>query len=632
MGEHNVYPADDEARTRTFTRAVLEEIRALELMTARGMIETAPRRVGVEQEMFLTDRDGRAAPLSQPVLARLPEPNFTSELARFNLEVNLDPQSLDANFLGALEQRLTEAVDRVRAAAAEVGGEVILTGILPSLTEDDLTLANLSPDPRFRYLNDVISRARGGAIKVAIDGPDPIEVTLDSVMLEGASTSLQLHLQVDPAHGAALYNLAQLTAAPLLAAASNSPVLLGRRLWHETRVAVFERAVDFRSDAQVARRMPPRVCFGEGWLRQSLLEVFHDNAARYPVIMTLDAEPDPRGRVAAGVAPRLSALCLHNGTVWRWNRPCYAVADGRASLRIESRVLPAGPTIRDEVANAALFYGLMLGLAHTAPQIPARLRFEDAKANFVAAAQHGLAARFVWTDGQTVSAQELLLEELLPRARAGLADAGVSDDDAERFLGIVEERVATGRTGSNWLLESVRDARHLGPELWREAVILMSENQGSGDPVHRWSLSALQQRSKRASSRPRTVADIMTRDVFTVRPDDIIDLATSVMSWKHIRHIPVEDERGELVGLLSARELLSVDAHAPGGEQSATVAVKMLMRRDPVTVAPGTPLSDAMARLLETDAGCVLVTSGGRLLGIATERDFLRIALELVRG
>ncbi len=631
MGEHDVESAADGARTRAFTRAILEEIRVLESMIERGLIETSPQRVGVEQEMFLIDAEGRAAPVAESLLDTLTDRHFTTELARFNLEVNLDPEPLDGHFLQRLEDKLQRALDTATAAAAPLGASVLLTGILPSLSRDDLSLDNLSPGPRFRLLNDAISRARGGAITVVIDGLDAFEITQDNVMLEGANTSLQLHLQVSPAEGAHLYNLMQLTAAPLLAAATNSPCLLGRRLWHETRVAVFERAVDARSGVQVARGNPPRVCFGETWLGDSLVEIFHDNAARYPTIMTRATEPEPAARVARGEAPALSALCLHNGTVWRWNRPCYGVADGRATLRIESRVLPAGPTIIDETANAALFYGVLFAMKDCARDVPARLPFAAAKANFLAAAQHGLDAEFTWLDRRRVGARALLLEELLPRARLGLAQVGVPTRDIDRYLGTVTERVETRRTGSAWLLDAIGERDGPGPALWREVVLLMAENQRRGDPVHRWESAALPPRLGRATRASGTVSEIMTRDVFTVRPDDVIDLASSVMSWKHVRHIPVETEDGELVGLLTAREILGArERHSVATEADTAIAVRTIMHGEPPTIDPRAPLTEAMRRLLTNDSGCLLVTSDGRLLGIVTERDFVRVALELL--
>ena len=375
MGEHAIRRAVDQTEVRAFTRAVLEDIRALDALIAREGIETGITRVGAEQEMYLVGPDYRPSPCAKAVLADIDDERFTTELARFNLEANFSPRRFAGGFLEQLEKEIGDAVATVSAVAARHNARVLLTGILPTLRAEDLGIGNLTPDLRYEHLNEALFRGRD-AITVVIDGIDSYEGTYDSVVLEGANTSLQLHLQVEPAASAALYNLMQLITAPLLAAATNSPVLLGRRLWHETRIAVFERSLDERSGSQLARGFPTRVSFGNAWISDSIVEIFRDNAARFPVILTRDLEEDSPALVEAGHAPQLAALALHNGTVWRWNRPCYGVADGVAHLRIENRVLPAGPTIADEVANAALFYGMMAALPDAYGDVAERLPFD----------------------------------------------------------------------------------------------------------------------------------------------------------------------------------------------------------------------------------------------------------------
>lgn len=630
MGEHDVDAVRDERQIRAFTRAVLQDIRALEAMIERGMIERRVRRVGAEQEMLLIDADCRPAPIAVEVLAHLSDSRFATELARFNLEVDFAPQPFGGRFLKRLEDEINETLARAREAAARFGARILLTGTLPTLHHEDLGLDNLTPELRFQHINDAISEARGGAITVVIDGIDQYEGTHDSVILEGANTSLQLHLQVDPDNAARLYNLAQLITAPLLAAATNSPVLLGRRLWHETRVALFERAVDERSGSQLARGVPSRVTFGDAWVHESILEIFRDNAARYHVIMTRQVDLDPLEQIEQGLVPDLAALALHNGTVWRWNRPCYGITEGKAHLRIESRILPAGPTVVDEVANAALFYGMMIGLEKKYGDVSSRMPFEDAKTNFLAAAKHGLNAQFIWVDGRNVPARQLLLEELIPNAREGLHAASVPSTDLDKYLGIVEERIRSGQTGSRWLLDTLARNRNREPhEVCRSAVTVMLRHQHNGQPVHRWHLATMKAASESFSTGP-AVGKIMTRDVFTVRPDDVIDLATSVMDWKHVRHVPVENEAGKLVGLLSAREFLRLGEGITSGTSTEPIAVETIMNRNPVTVSPDTTLIDAMRVLLSTESGCLLIVSRGQLLGIVTERDFVRAAAALI--
>lgn len=548
----------------------------------------------------------------------LSDPRFQTEVALFNLEANLGPRSLQGRFLRELEADLSGVVEIARDAAHALGIEVLLTGILPTLRREDLAEKNLTPEARYRALNDSSLVAHGGAIRLLIDGIERFEVQFDSVVVEGANTSLQLHLQVAPEQAARLYNLSQLITAPLLAAAANSSVLLHKRLWHETRVAVFERAFDDRSASQVSRGVPTRVGFGSFWLRNSLVELFRDNIARYQVIMTRSSLEDPMEMLERGGVPELAALALHNGTVWRWNRPCYGITDGKPHLRIESRVLPGGPTVLDEVANAALFYGMMIALDEEYGDVGQRLPFSEARTNFLSAARSGLSSRFRWLDGRSVDARELLTGELIPAAREGLFQVGVPGEDVERYLGVIEARVETGQTGAQWLLDTVSSVpEESRAEHCAAAAQAMLDYQRSNTPVHAWKPAA--RSSLGGEAGPRTLADIMTVDVFTVRPDAVIDLATSVMDWKHVRHVPVEDHQGKVVGLLTARELLGLRE----GSGGAALAVKDVMNTSPPTAPPDLGVSDGLRRLMSSETGCLLIVSEGLLAGIVTERDFL---------
>ncbi len=633
MGEHSVQETIDPEQVRAFTQAILRDLRALEAVLQSDLIERGVRRVGVEQEMFIVDADYRPLPIAHELQAALGDSRFTTELARFNFEANLTPRFLHGSFLKELEVDLQDVLDTVRRCAESFDAHVLLTGILPTLRHEDLGLGNLTPESRFRQMNNAISRLRGGSFPVRISGIEDFETVHDSVMIESANTSLQLHLQVGPEEFSRLYNLAQLITAPLLAAATNSPVLLGRRLWHETRVALFERAIDERSSAQMERGLLSRVSFGDNWVRDSALEIFRENLARFHVIMTRNPGPDPMAAVKLGAPPDLSALMLHNGTVWRWNRPCYGVADGVAHLRIENRVLPAGPTVLDEVANAALFYGMMLALDTRYGDVSSNVSFNDIKVTFVAAAQHGIKAGFTWIDGRTVAARDLLLNELIPAAEEGLQSVSAPAEDIDRYLGTIRERCAAGRTGSSWLLDclALADDR-LSPNARMKAITAaMHLRQGSGEPVHRWKPLQLNEHG-RERARAETVADIMSSDLFTVLPEDVLDLATSVMEWKHIRHVPVEDAGGRLVGLLSHRALLRVYPQQGKEGGGVPIAIESVMERNPAAVSPDCGLMEAMAKLLGSDSGCLLVTSGDRLVGIVTERDFVEVAMELLGG
>jgi CBS domain-containing protein len=631
MGEHRVHDTSDEERTRVFVRAMLNDIQALEVLIEQDLIERDIRRVGVEQEMYIVDAGGYPAPVSDQLLERLTDDRFTTELARFNLEANLDPQPIGGDFLRSMKRSLDEVLRQASNAANHIGAQIVLTGILPTLRDEHVSLDNLTPEVRYKCLNDTCMAARDGSIKLEIDGVDRFEFSHTCAVIEGANTSFQLHFQVAPEEAGPLYNLAQLITAPLLAVAANAPVLLNRRVWHETRVALFERTFEYRSTPELARNVPTRVGFGEAWIGDSVLDIFRENAMRHHVIMVSDPVDDSLQLLREGRIPELSALALHNGTVWRWNRLCYGITDGKPHLRIENRALPAGPTVVDEVANAALFYGLIQGLETEAATIPQRIAFEDARLNFFSAARHGLDARFTWLDGNRLGARDLLLQELIPIARAGLETLQVPNTDIDEYLGIIEARTATGRTGARWLLDSLENVPAEEREgVCRDAVKIMLERQGRALPVHAWELIVPNTGADEMKTNIK-VSDVMTTNLFTVRPQDLLDLATSTMAWRHVRHVPVENAAGELVGLLSTRELLrlhSAETEAP----DQPIPVSTLMQPDPLTISPDVSLDEAFVRILETDSGCLLVVASGQLLGIVTERDLLEAAVTLITG
>jgi CBS domain-containing protein len=450
-------------------------------------------------------------------------------------------------------------------------------------------------------------------------------------MFESCCCSFQVHLQVGPEEFAGLYNLAQVISAPLLAVASNSPLLLGHRLWHETRVALFQHSNDERSSARQARSHPPRASFGEGWIRNSVIEIFREEIARFRVILTKQIDEDPFSALARGELPELAALRLHNGTVWRWNRPCYGVNDGIAHLRIEHRPLPAGPSIIDEMANAAFFYGLMAALPSEYGEIEKLMTFDDAKSNFFAAARYGLKAQLAWVDGHDCPAATLIREHLLPMAREGLRQAGVETEDRNRYLDVIEERVERDQTGALWSLRSLAAMDQFGTRELRHRALTeaMLEQQQSGWPVARWELATLDG-STEWSRTYQTVAQLMSTDLFTVRPDDLVDLAASVMEWRHIRHVPVEDDEGRLVGLISHRDLLRLLAQGLITRNEKAVTVKEIMKRELVTVAPETPTLEALGMMRRCKVGCLPVVENERLVGVVTAYDFLSLSSEII--
>jgi CBS domain-containing protein len=630
MGEQNVERSTDEATRQAFMGSLLEEVQALETMLAKGMIESGKRRIGAEQEMFIVNRAYKPALKALDLLDTIDDDRFTHEIGLFNLEANLSVQKMTGDCLRVMEKEAQDIYRIARESAAAAGCEIALVGILPTLSRENLGLDAMVPTVRYKALNDALRGLRGDDFQFTINGIDQLTVKHDNVMLEACNTSFQVHFQTGPEDFARLYNIAQAVTGPLLAAAVNSPILWGRRLWHESRIAVFEYSIDARSEAHQARGLKPRVHFGDHWINESVVEIFKEDIARFRVILTTETEDDVPGMVERGLAPNLNALRLHNGTVYRWNRACYGVHKGIPHLRIENRVIPSGPTVLDEMANAAFFFGMMAGMSAQYDDIRKVLLFDDVKANFLAAARDGIRAQMNWFDDRHLPAQQLILEQLLPLAREGLQEAGIDQDDIDRYLGVLQERVELRRTGARWSLESLHNMSDRGTldQRLRCLVSSMVTQQTSGRPISQWELANFCEELDWRESY-QYVSQFMATDLFTVRPGDIVDFAASLMDWRHVRHVPVEDDDGHLVGLVSHRSLLRLVATGKvGGEQKVTVAE--IMNSEPITVSPDTRTVDAIRLMRESGLACLPVEENGKLVGLVTEHDLIVVSSHLL--
>lgn len=632
MGEQHVEIASGDELRRGFTKALLRDVRALELMLERDMIESGARRIGAEQEVVLVDRNYRPMPVSDRVLEALDDPRFTVELGRFNVEFNLDPLPFEPGCLAELEHQLTGAMSNLRLACETLGATPVLCGILPSLTKDDLSGDNLTDRPRYHQLDNVLRELRGGQpYELRINGIDELSVIHDSVMLEASNTSFQVHFQVDPDDFAQYHNIAQAITGPMLAACTNSPLLFGRRLWRETRIALFQQSVDTRAKSDHLREFMARVSFGSSWTEDSVLEIYKEDIARFKPLFPSHIDEHSLDMVERGERPKLRALCLHNGTVYRWNRACYGSLDNVAHLRIENRLLPAGPSVIDEVANAAFWFGLIRGVRDSFGDIAQHMDFDDALNDFVSAARYGLEAQLSFAGMEPTPARELLALKMLPLAHRGLEAAGFDEHEIERYLGVVERRVATGRTGSDWQLRSyARTKAQKKSQRTATLTAALIERQSTGQPVHEWEL-AEHDDADDWREQFRYVGQYMTTDLFTVHEDDILDLAASLMDWKHIRHVPVEDADHKLVGLVSSRAMIRHLARARHETDPKAVPVREVMTRDPLTVSTKTSTLEAISLMREHKVGCLPVVDPSRkLVGIVSEHDLIVLAQPLV--
>jgi CBS domain-containing protein len=629
MGTQQITGFEGEQRRR-FMRALLADLRALEGMLADGAIEEGVQRIGAEQEMFLIDRTWHPTPAALRAIEAIGDPHFTTELGLFQLEMNLDAQPFSGDSLSRIERQCLELLGKALRAIAEHGTVMVLAGILPSLRKSDLGLENMVPLPRYQALNEAMTRMRGGEYEFFIKGLDELNVRHDSVMLEACNSSFQVHLQVGAKRFAAMYNLAQAIAGPTLACATNSPLLFGRRLWAETRIALFQQAVDTRRHVP-ERDRSPRVTFGREWVRSSVLELFKDNITRFRTLVGGEIEEDPFELLRRGVVPQLRALRLHNGTVYRWNRACYGITDNHPHLRIENRILPSGPTVLDEIANAALWLGLMSELGAQIEDVTQVMEFEHAQLNFVAAARQGLSATMVWLEGVEMPASQLILERLLPTAAAGLDRVGIRSEDRDRYLGVIEQRVRAGRTGSRWMLQSLAAMRDHGTPTERLNALTAAivSRQTENVPVHEWDLAGLQEAGGWRHNYLR-IEQYMSTDLQTVHADDPVELAANLMEWHRIRHVPVEDQEHRLIGLVTYRQVLRLMAQGGLNRDGEPLSVAEVMKTDPIIVSPGMPTTRAIEIMRQFGVGCLPVVQDDRLVGIVTESDFMQIAGQLL--
>ncbi len=630
MGDKRVTSEYDDEQMRSFTLGVLNDLQALEMMLDAGMFEETARRIGAEQEMFLVDSSMHPAPLAIEVIEDAQDGRLTTEIGRFNLEANLTPREFSGNCLRLMEDELNETLDVVRRSAEKFDAGVVLAGILPTIQQSDLTNKNLTPNPRYAEIDRVVTQLHGVDRAIQIKGLDELQLTLQNTYIEFCNTSFQIHLQVGVRNFVNYYNWAQAISAPVLASAVNSPFLLGHRLWHETRLALFQHATDTRSLTHRERNQTPRVNFGDRWVENSIIEVLREDAIRFRILLTQAVEENSLEVLAKGGTPQLAAWRLHNGTIWRWNRPCYGVLGGKPGLRIEARFLPAGPTIVDEMANAAFFLGLLTELPEEFGDIREYMSFDEAKSNFFNAARYGLGCQIRGLDGKSRGVGRIIIEELLPRARKGLKRAGVDDADSQRLLDIIEARVTLEKSGARWMLNSYEamDKRAKPNVRLRTLTAAMKAHQESGEPVHQWTLAEIPKHSEWIDNY-KTVEQFMAVDLFTVRPEDIVDLAANFMHWRHVRHVPVEDDAGRLIGIVSHRDLIELFAHGKSGA-SPPLVIRDIMKTDLITIAPDTPTLEALDLMREHNIGCLPVIKNKRLVGLITAHDFLTVSSKLL--
>jgi gamma-glutamyl:cysteine ligase YbdK (ATP-grasp superfamily) len=478
---------------RLYREKVRRSLDALARMLREHMFEDSPAQVGQEIELNLVDSLAIPSMRNADVLDAIADPAWGVELGQFNLEINVPPRRLAGEALAELEQVVRDDLNAGDEKARSIGTRLVMIGILPTLRKGHMQLGTLSASHRFRLLNEQIFAARGEDMQISIVGAEKLLTHTDTITPEAACTSLQLHLQVNPENFANYWNAAQAAAAVQVALGANSPFLFGRQLWHETRITLFEQATDTRPDELKEQGVRPRVWFGERWIT-SVFDLFEENLRYFPALLPICEDEDPLAVLDGGACPHLGEMSLHNGTVYRWNRPIYAIVEGRPHLRVENRVLPAGPSVADVLANAAFYYGLVRTLAEAQRPIWTQMSFAAAGENLHAAARRGLDAHLYWPGLGEVPAADLVLRRLLPLAREGLRRWGTDPVHADRLLGFIEQRCITGQTGAAWQTATVAAISGRGgtdrQEALRQMTQLYIEHMHTNEPVHTWPVTA----------------------------------------------------------------------------------------------------------------------------------------------
>lgn len=483
------YTREERQRYREKVQANLD---VFEQMLTRATFEFDKVMTGLEIELNLVNDAFDPHFHNAEVLEAIADPDYQTELAQYNIELNVPPRPLPGDEALRLEEDLRASLNSADARAREVGSRIVAIGMLPTIMPEHYQREWISNNNRYAALNDSIFVARGEDIYLDIEGPtgERVATFSDSIAPESACTSVQLHLQVSPANFAAYWNAAQALSATQVALAANSPYFFGKRLHAETRIELFKQATDTRPIELKNQGVRPRVFFGERWVT-SIFDLFEENVRYFPALLAETSDEDPVALLDAGIAPRLAELRLHNGTIYRWNRPIYDVVDGVPHLRVENRVLPAGPTIVDVLANAAFYYGCIRVLAAQERPLWSKLSFSAAAENFELAAMHGIDARFYWPGYGEIGVDELVLRHLLPMAHRGLEEWGVSQAVRDRYLGVIEGRCLRGANGATWQIAAVEalEARGMSRQEALHAMLRMyAEHMSANDPVHTWPL------------------------------------------------------------------------------------------------------------------------------------------------
>lgn len=616
MGSFAIKEIENTDQRNQFYREIFDDIAVFDYMLSAGMFYHEEVNVGVEQELCLIDDMGMPKNAALGLLHKLPEPQFTNELALFNLEINLDPQPIREAGLFKVRDQLYHTVNKARKAGKSMKTDIFLTGILPTITLANLTFRSMTPIERYKVLSRELLKLRGEKFEIYLQGVDDLNLKLDSILFEACNTSMQLHFQVHPDNFVKYYNWAQLISGPMLAISTNSPLLFGKELWAENRIALFKQSLDTRIHYNHYREKIPRVYFGGDWLQKSPSELWKQAIARFPLIFRGEGFPNSKLQLANGQTPELRSAKLHNGSTYTWNRLCYGIQDEKPHLRIECRYLPAGPSLRDEMANLTLWYGLMLAVEDQENNFWNSMDFAAIKSNFYNAARYGILSEFELFQ-QKPTVQSVFEEYFLPMAVAGLRKAGVEETIIEEYIPVIEQRIQKKQTGSAWLVENYRRlVKKFKPSLVSKILVKESLTYQLEDiPVSSWEpvTSDSLQHFFYHGFKKLTAKDVMSSRIQSIRENATVIFAQNIMTWQGINHLIVENEKDMFIGVLDwndIKDLTDTDDN-----------VDRYISKEFRKVSPNTSLEKIQHMIENQGVNAVVVMVKNKTAGIITRCD-----------
>lgn len=597
----------------SYINHLLKDIEALEIMFTKNVFEKTPIRIGAEQEFCLTTNDFFPNNNSTEILSDVDDPHFTNELGKYNLEINSDPLELKTDCFRVLESQLNDLLKKAQNAASLKDSKVLLTGILPTLRLKHISEKYMTNMPRYHVLNEAIKASRREDFNIHIRGVDELNLVHNCVMLEACNTSFQTHLQINPDELVDKYNWSQAIAAPVLACCTNSPLLFGRELWAETRVALFSQSIDTRTNSFIHHEKQSRVSFGTCWERGTVTDIFKGHISKFDSILGLSEYEDSLELLKNKEIPKLRTLQLHNGTVYKWNRVCYGVGGGRPHLRIECRYIPAGPTLTDEIANMVFWVGLMIGQPKEFRDIHTKMDFKDVHGNFLKTCRNGIESLLFWNN-KLVSARELLLDVFIPMAKKGLKDADLNQADIDKYMNVIERRVNT-QTGSQWIIKNYRNLQKTKTnfDALQDITAFMHQYQLSEKTIDSW--KQINSDLALFQNQERIVKHNMKTQILLINKNDSLELALSIMKWNNIHHLPIINNRKELTGLLTWSDMIRL------GNEDLNLRVKDVMTKELITITQEDTLEKAKMLMKTNAINCLPVVRKKELMGILTSSD-----------